>query len=137
MKIFLIIFGSYILLKLIMLIFPWGRWLAREYKIYIIFKSYSLQVIQLLDSIKTFSKQLKRKKERRKKALSSVLKEIVLDLIKIIFHPLLFILFTFLEYICEIIFCIISKKERDRYSAQERERNSNGKYKTIFMLFLI
>ena len=85
MKIFLIIFGSYILLKLIMLIFPWGRWLARKYNdIYNLYRTYFYDGRAFLDSIKLFSKQLKRKKEKRKKALSSVLKEIVLNLIKII-----------------------------------------------------
>ena len=68
MKIFLIILGSYILLKLIMLIFPWGRRLARKYNdIYNLYRTYFYRGREFLDSIKLFSKQLKRKKEKRKK----------------------------------------------------------------------
>lgn len=127
MKIFLIILGSYILLKLIMLIFPWGRWLARKYNdIYNLYRTYLYRGRAFLDSIKLFSKQLKRKKEKRKKKLSSILKTIVLNLISLIFSPLILI-GEVLGYICEIIFCIISKKERNGYSAHERERNSNRK----------
>lgn len=106
---------------------PMGATVSTQYNdIYNLYRTYLYRGREFLDSIKLFSKQLKRKKEKRKKKLSSILKTIVLNLISLIFSPLILI-GEVLGYICEIIFCIISKKERDSYSAQERERNSNRK----------
>lgn len=110
-----------------MLTFPWGRWLARKYWIELFFKQYPYCGNELLDSVKAYSKQSKRKKEKRKKPLSSLLMTIFRNLLAIIFVPILSFIIAIFGYLFEIIYCLISKKYRDNYSAQERERNSNRK----------
>lgn len=124
MKIFLIILGSYLLLKLIMLTFPWGRWVVYQ----TCFPRIAVETYQIpefrtfIPIICRFFKSLFHKKEGRSKYLRSIMKTILEDFAFIsLVIIVLTLLYPFLIFIY-IGYALSSKANRDAYTEEEKAK---------------